>query len=268
MAIDEIVGKLDTLDEIQLNYDKNKISTYRILEQTGNYKGHDLNLAVCYSESLKATKEGSVLKGVEKETERIEKIQKALSKRQFACEEDANREIDKIKSKDFKNLKFHDVSFSLRKEEKRRRGRPALNAALVAQDYHYLVDIVSIVDPDKVTLTINKECCFVLCSNDLAISGERMLREYTERIEAFSYLMLICILILSLAEYVVRRGLSQDGDHIIGPANVKMKRPTQRAIYIIVLQQQTIKTSFLNAKLLQYIYTNGFRGSFSPEFLF
>ena len=38
---------------------------------------------------------------------------------------------------------------------------------------------------------------------------------------------------LSLAEYVVRRRLSQDGDHIIGPGNVKMKRPTQRAIYDI-----------------------------------
>ncbi len=38
--------------------------------------------------------------------------------------------------------------------------------------------------------------------------------------------------------------------------------------YIIVLQQQTKKTSFLNAKPLQYSYTNGFRGSFSPEFLF
>ena len=57
--------------------------------------------------------------------------------------------------------------------------------------------------------------------------------ESPQRIEAFSYLMLICILMLSLAEYVVRRGLSQDGDHIIGPANVKMKRPTQRAIYDI-----------------------------------
>ncbi len=38
--------------------------------------------------------------------------------------------------------------------------------------------------------------------------------------------------------------------------------------YIIVLQQQTKKTSFLNSKPLQYSYTNGFRGSFSPEFLF
>lgn len=57
--------------------------------------------------------------------------------------------------------------------------------------------------------------------------------ESPKRIEAFSYLMLLCILILSLAEYVVRRGLKEDNDMIIGPGKRKMKRPTQRAIYDI-----------------------------------
>ena len=44
---------------------------------------------------------------------------------------------------------------------------------------------------------------------------------------------------LSLAEFVVRRGLNQDRDYIIGPANVKMKRPTQRAIYDIFMQLES-----------------------------
>jgi|GEM_PF-2786417 len=43
--------------------------------------------------------------------------------------------------------------------------------------------------------------------------------------------MLICMLMLSIAEHVVRRGLAQDNDQIIGPGKVKMKKPTQRAIY-------------------------------------
>lgn len=55
--------------------------------------------------------------------------------------------------------------------------------------------------------------------------------ESLERIEAFSYLMLICMLILSVAEHVVRRELQKEGGIVIGPGNVKMKRPTQRAIY-------------------------------------
>ena len=113
---------------ITLQIAQNGIKTYRIIDQTSIYQEHELKLTVCYSESLKPTKEKAVYKAVEKETELISKITKALSKRQFACEEDANREIEKIKSKEFKKLKFHDISFSLRKEELRKRGRPAKNS--------------------------------------------------------------------------------------------------------------------------------------------
>jgi hypothetical protein len=41
------------------------------------------------------------------------------------------------------------------------------------------------------------------------------------------------MLMLSVAEYVVRRGLTQDNELIIGPDKIKMKRPTQRSIYKI-----------------------------------
>jgi hypothetical protein len=41
------------------------------------------------------------------------------------------------------------------------------------------------------------------------------------------------MLILSLAEYVVRRGLQQDNDVIIDPENRKIKCPTQPMIYEI-----------------------------------
>lgn len=39
------------------------------------------------------------------------------------------------------------------------------------------------------------------------------------------------MLILSVAEYVVRKGLKEDNKTIIGPGNVKMKRPSLMAIY-------------------------------------
>ncbi|MBE3101679.1 MAG: IS1634 family transposase [Firmicutes bacterium] len=258
-AIEEAVNKSAALEDVEIKNAKGQIVSYHLLEQTCKYKGHELKLTVCYSECLKATKIKTVDKAVEKETELILKVSKALSKREFACIDDANREIDKVNSKEFKKLKFHDISYSLRKEERRKRGRPAKDAVPTTEGYYYFVDISSTVIQEKVTQVIDEACCFVLCSNDLSMSGEKMLREYKtqdcvekkfqqlkspqfvnsiylespQRIEAFSYLMLICILMLSLAEYVVRRGLSQDGDYIIGPANVKMKRPTQRAIYDI-----------------------------------
>ncbi len=45
--------------------------------------------------------------------------------------------------------------------------------------------------------------------------------------------MLVSMLILSIAEYVVRRGLEKDDDIIIGLGNRKLKRPTQRVIFDI-----------------------------------
>jgi len=39
------------------------------------------------------------------------------------------------------------------------------------------------------------------------------------------------MLILSIAEYVVRSGLAKDDDFIVGPGKIKMEKPTQRAIY-------------------------------------
>jgi transposase len=257
--MEEAVNKLATLEVTELINAQGQTITYRLLEQTCTYQEHELKLTVCYSEALKATKKSTVNKAVEKEAELISKVSKTLSKREFACEEDANREMEKMNSKEFKKLMFHDISFSLRKKEQRKRGRPAKDAVPAEQEYHYFVEVTPIVNQDKITKAIDKACCFVLCSNDLNITGEKMLREYktqdcvekkfqqlkspqfvnsiyidsSKRIEAFSYLMLICILMLSLAEYVVRRGLSQDKDYIIGPGNIKMKRPTQRAIYDI-----------------------------------
>lgn len=94
-------------------------------------------------------------------------------------------------------------------------------------------------------------------SNDLNISADKLLREYktqdsvekkfqqlkspqfvnslylesTKRVEAMAYLMIIAVMTLSVAEYVVRRGLKEDNDFIIRPGKVKMTRPTLMAIY-------------------------------------
>ncbi len=45
--------------------------------------------------------------------------------------------------------------------------------------------------------------------------------------------MLISILILSIAEHVVRRGMKENDEIIIGPGKVKMKNPTLQAIYSV-----------------------------------
>ena len=176
--IEEAVNKFAALEDVEIKNAKGQIVTYHLLEQTREYKGHELKLTVCYSESLKPTKIKTVYKAVQNEAELILKVSKVLSKREFACVDDANREIDKVNSKEFKKIKFHDVSYSLRKEERRKRGRPAKDAVPTTEGYYYFVNISSTVNQEKVTKVIDEACCFVLCSNDLSISGEKMLREY------------------------------------------------------------------------------------------
>lgn len=258
-SIKEAVNQLEILQPIIIKNSKEKGSTYRVMEKTCVYAGHNLSLTVCYSESLRPTKEKTIGKAVTKEAEKITGIIKTLSKREFACEEDANLEITKFKDKALKKVVFHDVTYSVRIEERRRRGRPSRTKTETPPGYKYFVDIVSVASEQKITNAIDQGSCFVLCSNDTTLSGEAMLREYKtqdsvekkfqqlkspqfvnsiylespKRIEAFSYLMMLCMLILSLTEYVVRKGLQEDNDLIFGPNKRKMKRPTQRAIYEI-----------------------------------
>lgn len=258
-SINEAVRQLDTLQKITIKNSKENGAVYRILEKTCEYAGHTLSLAVCYSESIRKSKEQTIKKAVAKEADAISRSVGTLSKRDFACEEDANLEIAKLNDKTLKKISFHDVTCSIRKEEKRRRGRPSKGDSTPVQGYKYFVDVVYSANEQKITEAINQASCFVLCSNDTKLRGEAILREYKtqdsvekkfqqlkspqfvnsiylespQRIEAFSYLMLLCMLMLSLAEYVVRRGLQEDDDFIIGPENRKIKRPTQRMIYEI-----------------------------------
>ena len=117
-AINEAVNILKELKIVTIQNAKGELLAYKQLEKTCEYNGHSLKLAVCYSESLKTTKEKSVAKTVIKESEGISKVAKTLAKREFACEEDALREIEKLKLKDFKK---NDISrYQLPSQESRK----------------------------------------------------------------------------------------------------------------------------------------------------
>jgi|GEM_PF-4822816 len=94
-AIKGVAGQLTELKLTTIQKSCGKTLTYRLLEKTCQYKGYPLKLAVCYSEALKATKEKTIIKAVEKEAKVIAKVAKTFDKREFACKEDALSEIDK-----------------------------------------------------------------------------------------------------------------------------------------------------------------------------
>lgn len=51
-----------------------------------------------------------------------------------------------------------------------------------------------------------------------------------DRVEALTYLILISMMILSVAEYVVRQEMKSEREIIIGPGSIKMKQPSLVAI--------------------------------------
>jgi Transposase len=113
---------------------------------------------------------------------------------------------------------------------------------------------------------IRKESTFILASNDLELSAEAMLLEYKtqsnvekrfqqlknphfvnslyldkpQRVEALAYLILLTIMILSVMEQVVRKGLKEENETVVGTGKKIKKQPTQlmilRIFYNILYQ--------------------------------
>lgn len=250
--------------------EKNKgVSKYRLKEQVCNYQGIPLKLAICYSEGLIPIKEKTLGKRVAEENAILVALTKTLASRKFACLADAQIEQDKILKKELKKIKYHKVSLSIESETVNRRGRPSTDPEKNISRLVYIVAVHIDADAKRIKNQLAENCIFVLCSTDLNQSAEEILREYKtqssvekkfqqlkspqfvnslyvespERVEALGYLMLITLMSLSVAEFVVRRGLEADNDFIIGPANVKMAKPSLHAIYYVFYAVKTTKVT-------------------------
>ncbi|MFZ3371442.1 MAG: hypothetical protein WA131_00205, partial [Desulfitobacteriaceae bacterium] len=64
-----------------------------------------------------------------------------------------------------------------------------------------------------------------------------------ERVEALAYLILLTIMMLSVMEQVVRKGLKEENDTVVGTGKMLKKQPTQlmilRIFYSILYQYYT-----------------------------
>jgi transposase len=244
------------MKKVEIITKQGRVVEYLIREMECKYENIDLKCAVCYSKNLEETKKKTIEKQIKKERETIEKFSKTYAKRAFACMEDANKEILKLTEKDLKKVKYHNISMNSYVIEKKGRGRQPKDISKIKITQEYYLQIEMTIDKEKVQNQFEKACTFVLCSNDLMLSAEEILREYKtqsgvekkfqqlksphfvnslyletpERIEALTYLILISMMVLSIAEHVVRRELKAEGEKIIGPGKVKMVQPTLCAI--------------------------------------
>lgn len=263
-AIESAAANLESMTRVEIPT-STKTSVYRIIESNCSYYNTALKMAVCYSENLETTKRQTIEKRVDKEFDTLEKLIKRIEKRSFACREDAELEIEKLQKQDFSKIKYHSIEISMEETTVNRRGRPSKTPEkdITKTTFDLILNIQK--NTESIENAITKECIFVVVSTEMSMSAEAILREYKtqsaverkfqflkspqfvnafyvdspKRVEAIGYLMLILMLILSVAEYVVRRELKTEQKIIIGPGNIKMSRPSLAAIHGIFVSVVT-----------------------------
>lgn len=267
-VVKELIEKATTnfSQMIEIQNESDKGAKYRIMEASGDYQSIPLKYAICYSDELNKKKIVSIGKQVVVEADLLEKLTKQYEKRSFACLKDVEIELEKVLSKHFKKLKYHQVNTETREQTKRSVGRPSRDASKDSKVQVYKLEITYEKNKELVDAQSLSQSMFVLCSNDLNIDAMTIFKEYKtqgqvekkfqqlkspqlvnalylnspKRIEALMYLLLIAVMVLSIAEFVVRRELEKEDATIIGPGKVIMKKPSLVAIYRIFHEVQTI----------------------------
>jgi len=229
---------------------------YLVEESTENYKGNRLKCAIVYSSALETSKVKSTENKVKKEAERFERVIKNYHKRIFASLENAEQEIMLIKDKRQMKANFHSFNIVANPVEKKRPGRPFLDPTKNLTITEFQLCITYQREDALIKEAIRKESTFILTSNDLNLSAEAMLLEYKtqsgvekrfqqikdphfinalyldkpERVEALAYLILLTIMILSVMEQVVRTGLKEENETVVGTGKKIKTQPTQLMI--------------------------------------
>jgi len=255
-CIREALDRRSEMRDIEIQTSQGKVSKYSVIERDCTYEDTKLKCAICYSVNLENTKERTIGKQVITERDVLKKLSKTYIKTAFACEEDAKKEILRLLKKDLKKVKYHNVNMEILVTEKKKKGRQPKDTSKIEHIMEYFLQIEINTNEEKIQKNFEQACTFILCSNDLTLKAEDLLREYKtqigvekkfqqlksphfvnslyldtpERIEALTYLILISMMILSVAEYVVRREMKAEGSTIVGPSGIKMKQPSLVAI--------------------------------------
>lgn len=148
------------------------IAPYVYKTDTGEERHRQMRFVVVESTALLKQKEGAWKAKKEKEFQELTKLSQRILKREFACEEDALREIDKL----HKQIKadYHSVSFEREKrtviEKRQHRGRPRADEQLLQRE-SWTVTLSFQEDPESLSQSREKLNKFILVTNILDSSG-------------------------------------------------------------------------------------------------
>lgn len=249
-TINEAKALLDA--DIEMESCQDKRYSYHIT--TSSYGGIEQRWVVFQSQPMQQRMEKSFSKMLEKQTRQAQKDLNKLMRREFACEADARKDAE-LWSASHSLHKLVDTVIETRcKRSGRKRGRPEKGEEMVTA---YLIAARLDVEEAAVEKARQKLGRFILASNDTQIDPDSLLQYYKgqqsvergfrflkdkrfrvaevylkkeERIEALAMIMVLCLLIYSFAEWLIRKGLKDTGQSIPDQKGKPTQKPTLKWI--------------------------------------
>jgi transposase len=252
-TIKEAKALLDTDIEMELCRD-NRYS-YHIT--TSSYGGIEQRWVVFQSQPMQQRMEKSFPRMLEKQTRQAQKDLNKLMRREFACEADARKDAELwLAAHPFHKLVDTVIETRSMRSE-RKRGRPEKGEEMLTA---YLIAARLDIEEAAVEKARQKLGRFVLASNDTQIDPNTLLQYYKgqqsvergfrflkdkrfrvaevylkkeERIEALAMIMVLCLLVYSFAEWLIRKGLKETRQSIPDQKGKPTQKPTLKWIAFI-----------------------------------
>lgn len=230
---------------VTFSADEKKNERYKVRDYERDLAGGTYRFVTVRSESLAKTKQKSIETAAAKEQAALKKYFAALGKKRFTTREEAEKAWREFL--DEKEPRFHLVScrFEEAEEARRRgkRGRPAKDEAPVYERFYVLV---ASAERDEARIEHAKKLAgiFVLFCSAPGLGPSEILKHYKdrayienrfrflkdpffagaiflkkpERVKALGYVMILALLIYSLFERRIRRGLLAENEpyHVAG----------------------------------------------------
>ncbi|MDL2275901.1 IS1634 family transposase [Desulfosarcina sp. OttesenSCG-928-G10] len=263
------ISSASALLRVEVDFIPSADSRYQFYETESQYGDIAQKWVLAHSSEMATKQEATFAKDMKKKLAKAESGLTRLKHQEFSCEADALSAARKW-IKPFPELDF--VSLAVRSEKRRvsgLKGRPKKDEVL--RDVWFieaeLCENTSVLDRER-----RKLGRFIIASNDTSLSGEEMLRIYKEqskvergfrflksksffvsevflkkpeRIEALSFIMVLCLLFYSLLELKLRLQLKKENLQIPDRKGKSTQNPTLEWAFFFFenIQKVTIRIS-------------------------
>jgi len=232
---------------------------YKFVEAESQHGGILQRWLLVYSEQAYVREKKTLERNLEKKEALLKKEIWHLGNKEFGCEKDAENEVRKL-AKQYPLYHITCQVLPILKHEGK--GKPAAGAEPRVKGYK--VDLMLEINESAVDEILNRKGRFILATNDMdkvGFTSERMLTEYKNqqnveggfrflkdpwfmvdsvflksehRIESLMMVMTLCLLVYNVAQYSLRKRLTDTGDTLPNQLDKEVQNPTLRWIFQIM----------------------------------